>query len=70
MTVGLHPDLHRPLHQHVGGDDADPDYKPEPLVLARWLGKDHDAEQIQEIKQKEFGGKSIRKKTTKGKGDK
>lgn len=63
--VGLHPDLHGPLHNPKA---FGPDYKPEPLILARWLGRDHDAEQFQEIKQKEFGGKPAKKRATRDKG--
>lgn len=38
-----------------------------PLVLVRWLGKDFDAQKIQEIKQMEFGGKTKLKKKAKAK---
>ena len=49
--VGLHPDLHRPLHGEQGASLK-------PLVLVRWLGKNFDPQKILEIKQQEFGGKS------------
>ena len=49
--VGLHPDLHRPLHGEQGA-------LLKPLVLVRWLGKNFDPQKILEIKQQEFGGKS------------
>lgn len=38
-----------------------------PLILVRWLGKDFNAQKIQEIKQMEFGGKTKLKKKAKAK---
>jgi hypothetical protein len=58
VSDGLHPDLHHLSYQ---------DETPPPLVLARWLGKDFDAQKILEIKQAEFGGKAKVKKKSKGK---
>ncbi|ORX39265.1 hypothetical protein BD324DRAFT_619074 [Kockovaella imperatae] len=49
---GLHPDLNRPDR----GDD------PKPLIVARWLGRDFDAERVLKIKQQEFGAKKAKKK--------
>ena len=52
---GLHPD-----HDQHDGADQDEDSKP--LILVRWLGKEFDAQRINEIKQQEFGGKAKGKK--------
>lgn len=59
-VVGLHPDILR-ASPHT------PETRAPPLILVRWLGKDFDAQKIQEIKQAEFGGKAKLKKKTKGK---
>ncbi|ORY33018.1 hypothetical protein BCR39DRAFT_504009 [Naematelia encephala] len=51
---GMHPDL---IQTSTPRDDVQgPEGKP--LILARWLGKDFDAQKILEIKQQEFGGKA------------
>ena len=68
--VGLHPDLHRPLHR-AGTDVDNGDEEAsmlKPLVLVRWLGKDFDAQKILEIKQQEFGGKTKMRRKSKSKG--
>ena len=58
--VGLHPDLHRPLHGEKGAFVK-------PLVLVRWLGKNFDPQKILEIKQQEFGGKAKLRRMPKSK---
>jgi hypothetical protein len=62
LTDGLHP----PDGVFTAAaDDSRP--TPKPLILVRWLGKDFDAQKIQEIKQMEFGGKTKLKKKAKAK---
>ena len=64
--VGLHPDLHRPIRSTTGGADAEVESRP--LILVRWLGKEFDAQRINEIKLQEFGGKAkLKGKKAKGK---
>ncbi len=57
-----HPDFIRALKARPVGLHSDPQPDSKPLILARWLGKDFDAEKILEIKQMEFGGRKKRKR--------
>lgn len=61
--VGMHPDF----HGQGEGDQRQEGGRQmlEPLILARWLGKDFDPQRILEIKQQEFGGKKGVKKKAK-----